>query len=400
MENLSDSDKIKMILNTAYNKTKNNKKGKKANYIPELAKADETKFGITICMVNGEIFKIGDSNYKVPIESISKLFSYGAALNKFGINTMLKRIGSGGSQLPFNSILGVLFSDSHTISPFINAGAIATTSCHYVPTYNEATAKGPCRYDKNYNAAYRARMKAIIEHYRGAGLKVDKDVFKSEDSTNDLNTAIAYVLKLNKKMYGPVLQCLDAYTWQGSLLVDSTDLAILGAVFANGGVHPLNNSRINTETDVAHLLNSLQAMGLYQYSSIWEIKTGGRVYAKSGVGGGLIIILPNLCSIGIVSPRLDKYGNSVRGIEAGLILSQLLSSQFLNNKIFEGFRYKDEEDKPNLHRQLNRIKGKKRKYTNKSYGPATIGPFKYNKTHKKKLAGIVPILNTAQKKTS
>ena len=88
---------------------------------------------------------------EIEIESISKLFSYGAALNKFGINTMLKRIGSGGSQLPFNSILGVLFSDSHTISPFINAGAIATTSCHYVPTYNEATAKGPCRYDKNYN---------------------------------------------------------------------------------------------------------------------------------------------------------------------------------------------------------------------------------------------------------
>ena len=90
--------------------------------------------------------------------------------------------------------------------------------------------------------------------------------------------------------------------------------------FANN----VSNTRINTENDVAHLLNSIQAMGLYQYSSLWEIKTGGRVYAKSGVGGGLIIILPNLCSIGIVSPRLDKYGNSVRGVEAGLILSQLL----------------------------------------------------------------------------
>ena len=146
-------------------------------------------------------------------------------------------------------------------------------------------------------------MKGIIERYRGGSLKIDKAVFKSEDSTNDINTAIAYVLKLNKKMYGPVLQCLDAYTWQGSLLVDSTDLAILGSVFANGGVHPLNNTRINTVNDVAHLLNSLQSMGLYQYSSIWEIKTGGRVYAKSGVGGGLIIILPNLCSIGIVSPK-------------------------------------------------------------------------------------------------
>ena len=167
MENLNNPDKIQMILNTAYSKTKNNKNGKKANYIPELAKADASKFGITICMVNGDIYKIGDSNYKVPIESISKLFSYGAALNKFGINTMLERIGSGGSQLPFNSLLGVIFSDTHTISPFINAGAIATTSCHYIPTDNEATSKGPCRYDMNYNSAYRARMKGIIERYRG-----------------------------------------------------------------------------------------------------------------------------------------------------------------------------------------------------------------------------------------
>jgi len=303
-------------LQDVYKKVKSNKGGKLASYIPQLAKADPSIFGITFCDINGKCYSVGDSNKKVPIESISKLFSLALAVKNLGKNEVYKKIGTDGSFMPFNSIIAAKLAPTHTINPYVNQGAMATTSLLYKKDQKE----------------YKKQILDNLSNFANTELKLDESVYKSESATNTTNMSLAYLLKSLNRFYAPVEQAVDAYTYQCSVKVSARDLASMASVFANAGKHPESHKQLISKDDTEYILNTLKPEGLYEYSPTWMVKTDGKSYAKSGVGGGILIVIPNVGGIGIVSPKLDKYGNSVKGIEAGIKLSNKLGKDMFRNK--------------------------------------------------------------------
>ena len=298
-------ERIQELIEKAYNKYKNNNDGKPASYIPRLAKADPKLFGLCYVDCQGNTHEAGKSRDTVPIESISKVFSLAMAAHELGVGEVNRKIGNEGSSLPFNSVIACVLSKSHTINPFVNQGAMATTSLLS---------------NKN-KRIFKERVSKNMEKYAGRKLITDKKVYKSEMATNDTNMALAYLLKSYGRFYGNVEDTVDVYTEQCSKLVSAKDLATMACVFAKGGIHPHSNKRILTKDASEYVYRSLRGEGLYEYSGRWDTDVGC-VSAKSGVGGGILIILKGVGGIGIVSPPLDKIGNSVRGIKAGKIISK------------------------------------------------------------------------------
>jgi len=186
-------------------------------------------------------------------------------------------------------------------------------------------------YQKN-NKAFKKSILDNMNDFASKRLSVGKDIYESESETNSINMSLAYLLKNNKRFYAPVIPTVDTYTYQCSVKVTSDDLARMASVFANGGVNPKTNKELLTKKQTEYILNNLLPEGLYEYSDEWIVKTGGDAYAKSGVGGGILIVIPGVCGIGIVSPRLDKHGNSKRGVSAGIKLARKLSKKLFKKK--------------------------------------------------------------------
>ena len=302
-------DAYRNLLRRVYRETKGIKKGKKATYIPELAKANASHYGISLCTIGGDLYNVGDHDVPFPIESISKLFSLAGAIAKHGTRHVFDKIGMHGSFMPFNSILAARLAPSHTINPFLNQGAMATTSLLHKPKLHD----------------FKRGLVDGMSEFAGRRLSVGRNVYDSESKTHDVNMSLAYLLKSEKRFYAPVVPTVDAYTYQCSVEVTTDDLATMAAVFANGGRHPRTKRDLLTEAQASYILNNVLGEGLYEYSDNWIMETGGHAYAKSGVGGGLLIVIPNVCGIGVMSPRLGPEGNSVRGVAAGIRLSRALS---------------------------------------------------------------------------
>jgi len=301
------------IIQQVYKDTRRIKGGKNAAYIPQLAKVDPKKFGISICTVQGDLYHAGDYDFEVAIESISKLFSLAMAVKKHGTQKVFDKIGMEGSFMPFNSIVAAKLAPTHTINPFLNQGAMATTSLLY---------------EKNHGK-YKKKLVENMSDFADRKLKVGPKVYESESQTNSTNMALAYLLHANKRFYAPVIPSVDAYTYQCSVKVSSKDLATMAAVFANGGIHPISKKTMLTHKQTTYVINNLLPEGLYEYSDEWIMKTHAAAPAKSGVGGGILIIIPNVCGIGIVSPPLDKVGNSVKGIAAGVkLVNRIVPREF------------------------------------------------------------------------
>ena len=297
------------IINNVYAKTKHIKGGHRASYIPSLAHADPKTYGLSLCDLSGQVFNRGDHNTSVAIESISKLFTLAAAVKSHGTAEVFKKIGMHGSFLPFNSILAAKLSPTHTINPFLNQGAMATTSLLV----------------NKHASNVKRKLLNNMSAYAGRKLALGKSVYKSESQTNAVNKSLAYLLHSEHRFYAPVEPTVDAYTYQCSVRVTSDDLARMASVLANGGHSPVTGKTLLSSSQTAYILNNLLPEGLYEFSDDWIMRTGGRAYAKSGVGGGLLIVIPGVCGIGIVSPRLDSTGNSVRGIAAGILLAKDMS---------------------------------------------------------------------------
>ena len=296
------------LINNVYNKVKHNTDGHVATYISALGRADPRTFGLSICDLTGRVYNVGNAEKKIPVESISKLFTLALAIKKHGKDMISNKIGTSGSFLPFNSIIAEKLSPSHTINPFVNQGAMATTSLLYQANH----------------ANYKKRLIDNMSAFANCNIRVDNGVYKSESANNYTNLSLAYLLKSMNRFYGPVEKVVDAYTYQCSAKVSAKDLAVMASVFANQGIHPKTGEKLLDRDECIYLISVLGIAGLYEYSSTWAVKTGGKSYAKSGVGGGIIIVIPNVCGIGITSPRLDKIGNSARGIQAGILLSNIL----------------------------------------------------------------------------
>lgn len=273
-----------------------NRNGEVASYIPELSKADPGWCGIALVTVDGHVYQVGDTAQPFTIQSISKVFSYGMALQSHGVEGVLKKVGVEPSGEAFNSI-SLEPGTGRPMNPMINAGAIATTNLVGRGSREERL--------KQVLAAFRL--------YSGRPLTVDEAVYNSEKATGHRNRAIAHMLVNYNIIEGDPESSLDLYFKQCSILVTCRDLAVMAATLANQGVNPITGIRAIEANLVPRMLSIMASCGMYDYSGDWIYNVG--MPAKSGVGGGIMAVLPGRFGLAVFSPPLDAKGNSVRGIE-------------------------------------------------------------------------------------
>jgi glutaminase len=299
----SEFSPILTCLQEIHAKYRVNLGGKVATYIPELAKADPKLFGIALVTADGQAYQVGDSRHLFTIQSISKPFVYGLALEDHGQDYVSSKVGVEPSGEAFNAIV---FDErgNRPFNPMVNSGAIATT----------ALIKGE-RPDQR-----RVRLLEMFARYMGRPVEIDRAVFLSEQATGHRNRAIAY-LGLNFGMIDEKIdEHLNLYFEQCSVLASALDLAVMAATLANNGVNPTSGKRALQEQYVKSVLSVMHSCGMYDYAGEWSYRIG--LPAKSGVGGGIIAVLPGQCGIGTFSPLLDDRGNSARGIQVCEELSE------------------------------------------------------------------------------
>lgn len=299
----AEASPILSSLQEMHAKYRENFNGKVATYIPELAEADPRQFGIALVTADGQIYEVGDARHLFTIQSISKPFVYGLALEDYGQDYVLGKVGVEPSGDAFNSIV---FDErsNRPFNPMVNAGAIATT----------ALIKGEGHDDRL------TRLLEMFGRFTGRAVEIDRSVFLSEKATGHRNRAIAY-LGLNSGMIDDRIdEHLDLYFGQCSIIVSARDLAVMAATLANNGVNPLTGNRAIEEQYVKNVLSVMHSCGMYDYAGEWGYRIG--LPAKSGVGGGIIAVLPGQFGIGTFSPLLDDRGNSCRGIQVCEELSE------------------------------------------------------------------------------
>jgi glutaminase len=282
----------------AYEKFKNLDEGKNADYIPALAKVDPHLFGIALVTPDGKVYTAGDVTSEVSIQSVSKVFTMARVLQQSGEKAIEDNIGVDATGQVFNSINAVEQFKGKEMNPFVNPGAITTTSM-----IDGATP------DSVWHSIINT-----LDDFAGRTLTVNQDVYKSESETNQRNQAISMLMFAYERIKANPLQATDLYTRQCSVNVNARDLAMMAATLANGGRNPVTGRQPIDSRHVAPILAVMATAGLYDDSGKWLYATG--LPAKSGVGGGLIAVSPGKFGIAVVSPPLDAAGNSVRGQRA------------------------------------------------------------------------------------
>lgn len=288
---------VEAVINEAYEKFKNDTNGKNADYIPYLAKVDSKLFGIAVVTTDNQVVTKGDVTYSFSIQSISKVYSLALAMEEQGADAVLKKIGSEPTGRPFNSPIAVVDMPTHSGNPFVNAGAIATVS---LISGNTA--------DEKWNKILSFYSKAA-----GEKLVLIDEVYKSEAATNTGNKALSYLLAKYDRIYADPFESVDVYTKQCSVGVNATQLARMGATLANNGVNPATGERVMKAEDIPHILSTMMEAGLYDGSGTWAWNVG--LPAKSGVGGGIVAVVPGKGAIAVFAPPLDDAGNSVKAQE-------------------------------------------------------------------------------------
>jgi len=277
--------------------------GEVATYIPELGKANPDWFGICVVTTTGGIYEVGDSRQEFTIQSLSKPFVYGLALEDHGRTEVLSKVGVEPTGDAFNSISLDPVTGCPR-NPMINAGAIASTGL--VEGFTTE-----------------ARLRRILEmfaHYAGRELSIDTQVYASESATGHRNRAIGYMLRNFDILTGDPMPVVETYFQQCSILGHCRDLAMMAATLANRGVNPLTGEQAIRGEYVESVLGVMGTCGMYDYAGEWLYDVG--MPAKSGVAGNVIAVLPGQLGIGVFSPRLDSKGNSVRGIRVCSALSR------------------------------------------------------------------------------
>ncbi len=293
------------FLEDLHRKHKDCHEGEVATYIPELGRADPDWFGIAIATIDGQVHEAGDTRQPFSIQSISKPFVYGLALQDHGIEKVMRHIGVEPSGDAFNSIsLDPL--TGRPFNPMINAGAI--------------TAAGLVKAD---SPAHRSRrILDMFAGYVGHPVGLDEQVHRSEAETGFRNIAIANLLRNFQMIEGDPREVVDVYFQQCAALVDCRDLALMAATLAAGGISPATRRRVLDADNVRQILSVMATCGMYDFAGEWLFRVG--MPAKSGVAGGIIGVLPGQLGIAVFSPRLDPKGNSVRGIRVFNDLAAML----------------------------------------------------------------------------
>lgn len=269
-----------------------------ADYIPELSGVDPRLFGLAVCDASGEVTGQGDLDVPFTLQSVSKPFLYGLALDRFGVEAVDARVGVEPTGDAFDAIVRLDESHRRPHNPMVNAGAIAITGL-FVQRGADAVEE------------LLGRLGAFCE---GKALAVDVPVYLSERGTAHRNRAIAHLLRYFRVLDQPVEETLDLYFHQCSALVSVRQLAVMAATLAGGGRNPRTGEQVLSPEAAGRVLAVLSTCGLYDASGRFLFDVG--LPGKSGVSGGLLAVAPGRLGVAAFSPPLDDDGNSVRGIES------------------------------------------------------------------------------------
>jgi glutaminase len=287
--------------------------GSPADYIPELGKVDPSLFGIAIATVDGQIYAVGDADVPFTIQSVSKPFMYGYALQHYGRTRVLKQVGVEPTGEAFNSIVLDEVAN-RPFNPMVNAGAIAVAEMMLGETQEMRI----------------ANMLDLFSNLAGRKLDIDESVFHSELATGHRNRAIAYMMLNTAMIEHDPNEVLDLYFRQCSVNVTCGDLAIMAATLANDGKNPLTGKAVFDAQYVRDMLSVMNSCGMYDYAGEWAYEVG--MPAKSGVSGAIIAVIPGQIGICVYSPPVDTQGNSVRGIRVCQEISNEFELHVFNNR--------------------------------------------------------------------
>ena len=265
-------------------------------YPPEEAGEERDHFAICLASVDGKLFCEGDHDRPFALQSISKVFAYALALADNRREDVLARVGVEPSGDAFNSIV---FDERYhrPYNPMVNAGALVTTDL-------VRGASGERKLE---------RLLGVMQACAGdTGLAVNERTFARELRHADRNRATAYLMRAEGMLDGDVEELLALYLHQCSVQVTCAQLAVMGATLANGALNPFTGERALPRDRVRDLLSVMYTCGMYDAAGQWAYEVG--VPAKSGVSGGILAVVPGKGGIGVFSPGLDVYGNSVRGM--------------------------------------------------------------------------------------
>lgn len=288
--------KINQLLQKLYTRYLSLDSGEVATYIPELGKANPNHFGISLITVDGRQFEVGNVEVPFTIQSISKPFTFGMALESYGQDAVAYHVGVEPSGDAFNSIV-LERGSNRPFNPMVNAGAISTSALLY---------------QKYGEEAFDIMMERFSDA-AGRTLSIDQSVYESESRTGHRNRAIAHLLLNFEKIHDKVDASLDLYFKQCSILVNTRDLATMAATLAHVGKNPITGKEVYDFNSVKSMLSLMFTCGMYDYSGQWAYSVG--VPAKSGVSGGIMAVVNRQLGIASYSPKLDAHGNSCRGIE-------------------------------------------------------------------------------------
>ena len=283
----------------AFEQTKAVTGGKNADYIPYLANVPSDLFGIAVCLPDGEIIAAGDTEYKFGIESVSKVPTAILTMNQYSPEEVLTKIGADATGLPFNSIMAILLEKDHPSTPLVNAGAIS--ACSMIQPVGDADGKWKA-------------IRNFIEGLCGSGVEVIDELYKSETATNFNNKSIAWLLKNYNRIYDDPDMALDIYTRQCSIGITAKQLAIAAATIAMGGSNPVTGLEVFKPNLATRITSMMATVGFYEHTGDWLFTTG--LPAKTGVGGGIMGVVPGVMGVAAFAPPLDEAGNSVKAQKA------------------------------------------------------------------------------------
>lgn len=271
--------------------------GKVASYIPQLANVSPNHFGMAVYCLDGSTYAIGEAKQKFSLQSVTKLFALALAFSREG-DAIWARVGREPSGNPFNSLVQLEYEKGKPRNPFINAGALVMTdilSSRFVQS--------------DIAVLQFARMIA-----GESSVDFDLAVARSERDTAHRNYAIAHLMKDFGNLHNPVKTVIDSYCRQCSITMSCAELARAGAFLARHGTIPWSGTRILDPSSSKRLNALMLTCGTYDAAGDFAYRVG--LPAKSGVGGGILAIVPDELAVAVWSPGLDSTGNSLAGTYA------------------------------------------------------------------------------------
>ncbi|KOU16322.1 glutaminase [Streptomyces sp. WM6372] len=270
--------------------------GTPAEYIPALASVDPGQFGMAVADLDGNVFGVGDWQVPFSAQSITKVFALALALAEGG-DSLWERVGREPSGNPFNSLVQLEYENGVPRNPFINAGALVVTD----------------RLQTLTGDASSELLKFLREESGNPELGFDAEVAASEHEHGDRNAALAHFMASYGNIDNPVPALLDHYFWQCSIEMTCADLARAARFLARHGLRA-DGSRLLTRSEAKQVNAVMLTCGTYDAAGEFAYRVG--LPGKSGVGGGIVAVVPGVCTLAVWSPGLDPHGNSVAGVAA------------------------------------------------------------------------------------